>query len=399
MKRPEDNDRLDEALADAIGSDRPTRDFDEWKERYPQAVEMLTSRAKAASQASGRPPMKWSTMMRNRNIRYSAAAAAIIVAAIIGLTPFPGGSLTFAEAVEPILSAQTIAFDLVLGTDEASPAIHEVVAGSRIRRTISNIPGMVMILDLENQKMLALDTVRKTAGYVELGEVGHKTENYIEGVRRMARELKGRSDIEKLDGQEIDGEKVVRFTGGNEREKVVVWVSTKTRLPVRVELQLGQMPVVFKNFEFDVDLPDSDISMEIPEGYTKDAVQFDLSNAAEQDLVDSLRIWAEIVRDGTFPETIGTEQYMKSVAVLGGKIPQLDMPDSEKEQLGFKFGKGMIFLQKFEMGGKWGYAGKGVRLGDGGKVILWYQPEGAKAYRAIYGDLRAADVAEEDLPK
>jgi hypothetical protein len=59
----------------------------------------------------------------------------------------------------------------------------------------------------------------------------------------------------------------------------------------------------------------------------------------------------------------------------------------------------MIFLQKFEFGGKWGYAGKGVKLGDAEKVILWYQLPGSSAYRAIYGDLRVADVAEEDLPK
>ena len=59
----------------------------------------------------------------------------------------------------------------------------------------------------------------------------------------------------------------------------------------------------------------------------------------------------------------------------------------------------MIFLQKFEFGGKWGYAGKGVKLGDADKIILWYQPQGSNTYRAIYGDLRVAEVAEEELPK
>jgi len=59
----------------------------------------------------------------------------------------------------------------------------------------------------------------------------------------------------------------------------------------------------------------------------------------------------------------------------------------------------MIFLQKFETGDKWGYAGKGVKLGDAEKVIFWYQPEGSDAYRAIYGDLKAADIAQENLPK
>ena len=166
---------------------------------------------------------------------------------------------------------------------------------------------------------------------------------------------------------------------------------------IRIELEIGQMCIIFKNFEFDAQI--EEISMDVPPGYTLDEAQFDLSNATEQDLAESLRIWAEIILDGTFPDAIGTEDFMRQLGVLGHKIPQLDLPDSEKDQLGFKFGKGMIFLQKFELGGEWHYAGKGVKLGDGEKAIFWYQPEGSKTYRVIYGDLNAADVAQENLPK
>jgi hypothetical protein len=59
----------------------------------------------------------------------------------------------------------------------------------------------------------------------------------------------------------------------------------------------------------------------------------------------------------------------------------------------------MIFLQSFETGGNWGYTGKGVKLGETEKIVLWYQLPGSNTYRAIYGDLRAADIAQEDLPK
>ena len=90
---------------------------------------------------------------------------------------------------------------------------------------------------------------------------------------------------------------------------------------------------------------------------------------------------------------------MREVGVLGQKIPTLDIPDSEKGQIGGNFAKGMIFLQKFEGSDNWRYAGKGVKLGDADKVILWYQPEGSNAYRAIYGDLKVADIAPENLPK
>ena len=148
--------------------------------------------------------------------------------------------------------------------------------------------------------------------------------------------------------------------------------------------------------------------MEVPAGYTlKDTViHIEKTapdnlpyNATEEDLVESLRIWAEIILDGAFPDAIGTDHFIKQAAPLGSKLGSLGLPLSEGDQLIFKFQKGMIFLQKFEFGGKWGYAGKGVKLGDADKIILWYQPQGSNTYRAIYGDLRVAEVAEEDLPK
>ena len=397
MKRSDDNNWLDEALTEAIGSERSTTDFDKWKEDHPQAVQMLTSRAKAGPRAAKHPLRIWSTIMKNRNLRYSAAAAVIVIAAIIGLAPFLGGSVTFAEVVKPILNAHTIVFDLVIGNDEDSAVMHEEVQGSLIRRAISNMPAMVMVIDLENNKLLALDTAGKTAGYVPLGQVGNKTQNYIEAVREIVTKLQNRPDIEKLPEREIDGKRAIGFKGSNDRERLTVWADPRTKLPIRVELQLGQMYAIFKNFEFDPQI--EPISMDIPAGYTQDKEQLDLSDADEQDLIESLRIWAKHLLDGAFPDTIGTEAYMKQAGVLGHKIPTLDIPDSEKEQVGGQFGKGMIFLQNFEFGGKWGYAGKGVKLGDADKVVLWYQPEGSDAYRAIYGDLRAADIAQENLPK
>jgi len=338
----------------------------------------------------------WRTIMITNRFRL-AAAAVILIAAVVGVNSFLGGTVTFADVVKPILNARTIVFDLVIGNEEASPVMHEEVVGSLIRRTISNIPGMVMILDLDNKKMLALDTAGKTAGYVDLGEVGDKTRNYIESVRKIITELQNGPDIEELAERQIDGKKAIGFKGGNDKEKLTIWADPRTALPIRIDLEIGQLHVIFKNFEFDPQI--EEISMDVPAGYTQDKAQLDLSDAAEQDLVESLRIWAEIILDGTFPDAIGSDHFMKQVAVLAHKIPQLDIPDSEKEQLGFKFGKGMIFLQKFEFGGEWRYAGKGVKLGDADKAIFWYRPEGSATYRVIYGDLKTADVAPENLPK
>ena len=76
-----------------------------------------------------------------------AAAAVIIIAVLIGINPF-GGTVTFADVIEPILNARTVIFDFLIGEEESGPVMHEIVVGPRIKRTISNIPGMTMIIDL-----------------------------------------------------------------------------------------------------------------------------------------------------------------------------------------------------------------------------------------------------------
>ena len=51
------------------------------------------------------------------------------------------------------------------------------------------------------------------------------------------------------------------------------------------------------------------------------------------------------------------------------------------------------------LNGGFGYKSDGVKLGDADKILFWYRPEGATQYRALYGDLHAADVTEDKLPE
>jgi hypothetical protein len=57
----------------------------------------------------------------------------------------------------------------------------------------------------------------------------------------------------------------------------------------------------------------------------------------------------------------------------------------------------VMFLQ-FELKNAYGYAPKDVKLGDAGKILLWYHPKGSEKYRAIFGDLHAEDVTVDRLP-
>ena len=328
-----------------------------------------------------------------------AAAAAIIIAVLIGIHQFGSGTVTLADVIEPILNARTMIFDVIIGDEETGTAMNETIVGQTIRRTISNIPGMTMIIDLASSKMLVLNDTDNSAGYVDIqGTVKERHQSYVEFLRQVITKLK--DNHQELGEQEIDGRKAVVFEARGHNQGVKIWADPKTALPIRIELTLGQMFSIMKNFQINPQIDDSLVSMDVPAGYTLDKTEFDMTDVTEQDFIESLRIWAKVMRDGTFPEEIGTENAMKQMPLLGEKMMALNLPEPEASQMGMNFGKGMIFHQILETGGgQWHYAGNGVKLGDADKAIFWYRPEGSETYRVIYGDLSVKDVAPENLPK
>jgi len=330
-----------------------------------------------------------------------AAAAVIIIAVTVGILQFGSGTVTWAKVIEPILNARTIICDMIIGDDENNPSTHEIIVGSRIRRTISNMPNMTMVIDLDSATMLVLDSEAKTASYIDIqGDLSDRTQSYVNFLRNIIMRLKENPNIEELGEQIIDGRKAVGFTGRGPNDEVTIWADAKTALPIRIYLRVGQMCAILKNFELDAPVDDSLISMDAPPGYTKKDTQFDLGNATEQDFVESLRVWARVLGDGTFPEAIGTESAMKEVPMLGQKIGKLNLSEEQATQMGMAFGKGILFHQMIDTrGDDWHYAGAGVKLGDAEKAIFWYQPKGSQTYRVIYGDLSVKDVAAEEMPK
>ena len=428
MENSENIERLIKAFCtDKNSSARTTEQLDE---KILNAALSAREEYKRTQSAQTQPKI-WRIAMHSKLTKI-AAAAVVAVAVIVG-SQFLGGTVTFAQVIEPILNARTVVLDYVIGEGPDAPEMHDIVIGSRIRRTISNIDktmildsrvrsavsnmDMTMILDLEDARMLTLVSlgVTKIASYNDIQGTGLEgTRSVLDFIRRIVSEVKDNpdADIQDLGEKEINGQKAVGFYVKGFNDGLTIWANKKTSLPIRIEFTEGKtstVTTVIKNIEFDVPLEESLVSMEVPAGYTlKDLITLHiedtapdnhLSNATEEDLVESLRIWAEIILDGAFPDAIGTDHFIKQAAVLGSKLASLGLPLSEMEQLCFKYTKGVIFLQEFEFGGKWGYAGKGVKLGDADKIILWYQPQGSNTYRAIYGDLRVAEVAEEDLPK
>jgi hypothetical protein len=336
--------------------------------------------------------------MRSR-ITKLAAAAVIVIAVVVGVSHFFGGTVTFADVIEPILNAKTAVLDVIVGNEEGNvPVIHDMVMGSRIRRTMSNMPEVVSIIDLEKGKILALTTPAKEAVYIDLKGLP-SIPNYMDRLRNVIKKLQDSPDflVEELGEQDIAGQKLIGFHAASPKVDVTIWADPRTALPVRIEQVEGQMKVICKNLHFDAPMEESLFSMDVPEGYKLQQTEIDLMGSTEQDFIEGLRIRAEVFGDGAFPEGVAVEDYLKEASTFGKKLGELS--EKEQNELGMKLAKHLLFIRFFKGEGEWHYAGKGVKLGDAGTAIFWYQPKDSQTYRVIYGDLHVEDVAAENLPK
>jgi len=367
------------------------------------ALDQLDKRRPAAD-ASPRPAL-WRIIMTSKTGKL-AAAAAIVIAVLIGMQ-FVGGplgsSVTWADVVEPIFKADTAELDIIIGAEtDDTPVIHDMIMGSRIRRTMSGIEGVVSVIDLEAGRILSLTEEKQEAEYIDL-EGLPSIPNYMDHLRNVITMLQDSPDfdVEQLGEQQIDGRDVIGFRATHPKVEIAIWADPDTALPVRIEQSGGQMVVICKNLQFDVPMDESLFSMEAPQGYTVKEHQLDLLGSTEEDFIEGLRVRAEILGDGQFPDDVSVEAYLKQAGEMVEKFKALDLSDEEETELGMKLGKHLLFIRVFgvQSDGQWTYRGQGVTLGDAETPIFWYQPKESETYRVIYGDLRVEDVAPKDLPE
>jgi hypothetical protein len=159
------------------------------------------------------------------------------------------------------------------------------------------------------------------------------------------------------------------------------------------------MQIVCDNLKFDVELDESRFSMKIPEDYTIGNTGLDFDKSSESDFIEALRIWAEILEDGYFPDSISLENALEIGLKLDRGLRHADLTEEQKMEVAMRFAQGLVFLRFFKGQGQWHYKGVGIKMGDANAPIFWYQPEGSNNFRVIYGDLNVEEVLPEDLPE
>jgi hypothetical protein len=376
--------------------------------RYKPSAEahnrMLSNVLKALDEtiASHSAQPSFGRIIMKSKITKLTAAAVIIIAALIAVTLFdpPGvAKVALADVIEPILNARTASLDIILGSDENQQVIHDDVMGSRIRRTVSNIKHSDIIIDLEEQKLLTLDHSEKTAVYIELGGLDD-LQNYLELLQNSVIRLQDSPDFQVADMgiQEIEGQSYIVFVAAGENETITIWADPQTALPVRIEQKTPNLQIACVNLKFDVELDESLFSMEVPEGYTIGNTGLDFGKSSKSDFVEALRIWAEILEDGYFPDSISLENALKIGLKLDRGLKRANLTEQQQMEVAMRFAQGLVFLRFFKGNGQWHYKGVGIELGDASAPIFWYQPEDSDNFRVIYGDLSVEEVPPEDLP-
>jgi hypothetical protein len=349
-------------------------------------------------------PALWRIIMTSRTTKI-AAAAGITIAALIAFhfigNPV-GSTLTFAQVIQPILRASTAEFDIIVGKEDGgAPIIHDMVMGSRIRRTVPAVGDDVTIIDLEAGRILTFSETKEEAQYISL-EGLPPIPNYMDHLKNVLLMLDKSPDfvVEDLGVQEIDGREVVGFLAKHPRTGITLWADAETGLPVRIEQNEGQMRTICRNMQFDVEMDESLFSMDVPEGYTvRQETTLDLQAGTEEAFIEGLRLLAERFNDGRFPDGVAVEDYLKQAPDVAKKTEAMNLTSEEQVALGQTIQNYLLFTRFFQGEGEWTYQGQGVMLGQAETPIFWYRPKDSETYRVIYGDLHAEDVTPEDLPE
>jgi hypothetical protein len=410
MNRQDEYKNLDELICRAIERERPKFDFNKWKAKHKKEIQIYESQTTEQEVSRSVWIYEIGRIIMNSRISKIAAAVVIIIAILTAIhfwgSPIEG--VSWADVVRPILNVHTVVFNVRSLEGENLPITRIMSIGTqRVRSEILSADVQVIaIYDYDTSQMLTLNPKQKIAAIIDIKDLPEKPENFVEIMRNMITELQHDPDvsIESLGEKEIDDRMAQGFRATDpEGNELMIWADSQTSVPIRMELKWRQVYYEFTDFEFDVALDESLFSMQIPEGYPASPMLGEIPITAmlggtEQDLVEFLRIYADIILDGAFPEDLSPQVWIDDAKKNRDKFAQL----SEEQNLKgppLKFARGWIFFRLLKPENDWHYVGKDVKFGDAKSPVCWYKPTGSQTYRVIYGDLTVKDVAPEDLPE
>lgn len=378
-----------------------------------------------------------SMMMKRRNILVTAAG--VVLAAVIGLNLFLPNRLNPNQAFAAMLDEVKLVHSMqcrgsVTGADLSSTMKIYAKDPGRLRQetmvkhTEQTIQ-MVMVMNFPEGKTLTLTPQGKQAVLIDMPKTpeSFNQQNVVEQFRQLDEKNSRFVGEEKLDGRKTLVYEVTQMD-----MKGKLWLDPQSKLPVRMVWRMPsplndqEMEMTMDQFEWDVALDDALFSLEIPDGYQ--VRRMDMSSTVAADVVKFLHLWATL-NDGAFPDKLDATSIsqMSKVFVKFGatppeelfaKVRELadilgvvleapldDQPEQEQQMvkvmsvLGEVMGRGGVYIATLAQSkGQWHWVGKGVKLGEADKAIVYFKQKDDSQYTAIFGDLSTRQVDPKDLP-
>jgi hypothetical protein len=334
-------------------------------------------------------------------IKFAAAIGVVVgglsiwlLVALFGATP----SVSYAEVAQEIRAARTLTYTVTTDVEGISMVMKQLVRGSVIRTEMPMGQVIISETDGANMKSLTLDNLSQTARVMNFKRDGANTPalqanpaNAAEGFRALA-DQQG----EPIADREINGIKAKGFqTKG--MFPASIWVDPVTKLPLRVEYHVTvagkPASIVMSGFVFDPPLDESQFSLVPPAGYkvivaNTTTIHMDV----ETNVITLLKGYAGL-KDGQFPKRLDD---WGDLAMQISKMSGANFTPEEMDTMS-SAGALMPLLNAQQKGKDYDYTPGDAKLGDAGKIVFWWQKDGA--YHAIYGDLHSGEVTRDQLPK
>jgi hypothetical protein len=442
MKPEPHDERLDDLIHAAIGRNGPSFDFQRWKRSHRDRIDEFQSQMKPSPTRAIARIGRRTIMIRTLKI---AAAAAIFLGVCLGV-PFLNrhgdAGAAFARIAEQIEKAQTITWKVTFYNHFTSRDGRRTWVESETREMAYKAPGLyrelyhptgrggvehTSIVDSVNLKSLTLVPQERRATLRELALAGFDSRGPFAG----ALEHLGKQDLEWVGKRTTPNGEVNVFRrafkrqSDNEEWSYDFWIDVRTKRLVAIQMPGADIydpetdaarlnpsekqwstgrPAcsVQHDIDFDARLDDSLFSLDPPAGYAFESEP--RARVTEAEMIEYLGAMADY-NGRTFPD----QPYSIDVDRLNeidDKAKEDRTPAEQKlREITHQYMMANLnlmptghFVKDHTVPGTFRYLGKGVKLGDAGRIVCWYKLKDTGTYRAVYGDLRVRDVAPADLP-
>lgn len=324
-----------------------------------------------------------------------AALAVFLVVSLFGLLPARTG-FALDDIARPLLESRTVRCTTT-GVMKGMPVLTTtgMFRGSKWRQT-DEARGTITIHDSSAGTTLTLQPKEKSAHLLQALNRDPKDieqSDFLSFLRNaiQLKEIDERITQVALGEREVGGKTLVgyRLDGGGAR--MDLWGEKATGLPHSIVMVMASFPdmeVTMADFEFDVAIDESMLSLIPPAGYTVTRETIDMSLRSESGLVKALAVMSDL-NDGVYPDTINVSVAQRAVKLLAGKLTGQAAEEREAtlKHRSNLLRAGFAFANQLPREADATYAGRGVSRNDADRAIFWYKPEGEESYRVLYADL------------